>query len=72
VWRTADWGYLRFHEGTADPWPRYAGKTLREWGRRVASTWPPQAPVYAYFNNDQGGAAVLDAASFARITELPA
>jgi len=69
VWRTADWGYLRFHEGTADPWPRYAGKTLREWGQRVASTWPPQAPVYAYFNNDQGGAAVLDAAAFARITE---
>jgi uncharacterized protein YecE (DUF72 family) len=72
VWRTADWGYLRFHEGTADPWPRYAGKTLREWGQRVAGTWPPQASVYAYFNNDQGGAAVLDAASFARITELPA
>jgi uncharacterized protein YecE (DUF72 family) len=66
-WRTADWGYLRFHEGTADPWPRYAEKTLREWVQRVASTWPKRAPVYAYFNNDQNGAAVLDAAAFARI-----
>ena len=25
-------------------------------------------PVYVYFNNDQGGAAVLDAAAFARLT----
>jgi len=23
LWRTADWGYLRFHEGAARPWPRY-------------------------------------------------
>src|SRR6202451_2025286 len=23
LWRTASWGYLRFHEGAADPWPRY-------------------------------------------------
>jgi uncharacterized protein YecE (DUF72 family) len=72
VWRTADWGYLRFHEGTADPWPRYAVRPLREWEQRVASTWPRQAHVYAYFNNDQGGAAVLDAAAFARITSAPA
>jgi hypothetical protein len=28
--------------------------------------------VYAYFNNDQGGAAVLDAAAFARLTAPPA
>jgi uncharacterized protein YecE (DUF72 family) len=67
-WRTADWGYLRFHEGDADPWPRYAGRTLGEWADRVARTWPGPQPVYAYFNNDQNGAAVADAAAFTRLT----
>jgi len=44
LWRTADWGYLRFHEGDGDPWPR-GGKATRAWpgwaagvsqGRRAA------------------------------------
>jgi uncharacterized protein YecE (DUF72 family) len=68
VWRTADWGYLRFHEGTATPWPRYAPVTLRAWAERIAGTWPPEASVYAYFNNDQGGAAVHDAQALAGLT----
>ncbi|MBV9383727.1 MAG: DUF72 domain-containing protein [Streptosporangiaceae bacterium] len=66
LWRTAGWGYIRFHEGTAEPWPRYSGKALRTWARTIAGTWPRDAAVYAYFNNDQGGAAVLDAAAFER------
>lgn len=64
LWRTADWGYLRCHEGTGDPWPRYRDRTLREWADRIARTWPAPATVYTYFNNDQGGAAVEDAAVF--------
>jgi uncharacterized protein YecE (DUF72 family) len=68
LWRTADWGYLRFHEGTGSPWPRYRGGALRDWADRIAATWPATALVYAYFNNDQGGAAVLDAAAFAELT----
>jgi uncharacterized protein YecE (DUF72 family) len=68
LWHTADWGYLRFHEGTADPWPRYAARALRDWADRVAGTWPNGATVYCYFNNDQGGAALLDAAAFTRLT----
>lgn len=67
LWRTADWGYLRFHEGTADPWPRYTERALSEWADRAAATWPEPAAVYVYFNNDQEGAAVLDAADFARL-----
>jgi hypothetical protein len=31
----------------------------------VAATWPDEATVYAYFNNDPGGAAVADSAAFA-------
>jgi uncharacterized protein YecE (DUF72 family) len=67
LWRTADWGYLRFHEGRARPWPRYGPQALRSWVDRITSTWPDDADVFAYFNNDQGGAAVHDAAAFASI-----
>jgi uncharacterized protein YecE (DUF72 family) len=65
LWRTADWGYLRFHEGDADPWPRYREPSLRAWAGRIATTWADGLDVYAYFNNDQGGAAPRDAAGLA-------
>ena len=74
LWRTADWGYLRFHEGDGAPWPRYRESTLRSWADRIAATWSQEPQntqeaeglnVYVYFNNDQGGAAPRDAAAFA-------
>jgi uncharacterized protein YecE (DUF72 family) len=68
LWRTADWGYLRFHEGAAQPWPRYGSQALRSWVQRIAGTWPDRADVFVYFNNDQGGAAPHDAAVFASIS----
>jgi uncharacterized protein YecE (DUF72 family) len=75
LWRTAGWGYLRFHEGAADPWPRYGEQALRSWVDRVRRAWPGSADVYVYFNNDPGGAAVVNSAEFAalaRATGLPA
>ncbi|GHH83596.1 histidine kinase [Streptomyces sulfonofaciens] len=66
LWRTADWGYLRLHEGRARTWPRYGRQALGSWVRRIADTWPDGADVYVYFNNDPGGAAVHDARAFAR------
>jgi uncharacterized protein YecE (DUF72 family) len=66
LWRTAGWGYVRFHAGTAEPRPRYGRRALQSWARRVADAWPDGAEVYVYFNNDPGGAAVADAAGFAR------
>ena len=77
LWRTADWGYLRLHEGgregaeTARPWPRYGEQALRSWVRRLAETWPDDADVFAYFNNDQGGAAVRDADAFSSMARRP-
>jgi uncharacterized protein YecE (DUF72 family) len=65
LWRTATWGYLRFHEGTAQPPPRYGPQALRSWARRLTETWPDRADVYVYFNNDSGGAAVVNSAQFA-------
>ncbi len=65
LWRTADWGYLRFHEGAAHPWPRYGARALGSWVERIATAWPAGADVHVYFNNDPGGAAVADSAAFA-------
>lgn len=61
LWRTADWGYLRFHEGAATPWPRYGRQSLQSWLRRVTQEFPASSDVFAYFNNDQHGAAPADA-----------
>ena len=65
LWRTADWGYVRLHEGAAQPWPRYGTRALRSWLGRVAGCWPAAEPVYVYFNNDQFGAAIADSSAFA-------
>ncbi|MFV0128740.1 DUF72 domain-containing protein [Streptomyces sp. HMX112] len=65
LWRTAPWGYVRFHQGLAAPPPRYGRRALVSWAGRVAAAWPDEADVYVYFNNDPGGAAVVDAARFA-------
>ena len=66
LWRTAGWGYLRLHAGTAAPSPRYRAPDLRAWADRIAAAWPG-GDCYVYFNNDPGGAAVYDAVTFARV-----
>ena len=68
LWRTAEWGYVRFHQGTSQPWPSYTTAALRSWVSEIGSAWGPDDIVYAYFNNDQGGAAVRDARVFAALT----
>jgi uncharacterized protein YecE (DUF72 family) len=67
LWRTTEWGFLRLHEGTADPWPSYGEQALRSWVDRVRQAWPGDADVYVYFNNDPGGAAVVNSAVFAAL-----
>jgi uncharacterized protein YecE (DUF72 family) len=64
LWRTADFGYLRMHEGRAQPRPRYGPAALKTWLDRIAGTYDT-GPVYVYFNNDPGGAAIADARAFA-------
>jgi uncharacterized protein YecE (DUF72 family) len=61
LWRTADWGYLRLHEGTGQRWPSYTRKTLRRWVAELAAHWQPDQDVFAFFNNDMLGAAPRDA-----------
>jgi uncharacterized protein YecE (DUF72 family) len=64
LWRTAAFGYLRMHEGRAAPRPRYGRQALRSWLDRIAAEFRDE-PVYVYFNNDPGGAAVVDALALA-------
>ncbi|QKZ22620.1 DUF72 domain-containing protein [Streptomyces chartreusis] len=66
LWRTTDWGYVRFHVGRAHVWPHYGRQALATWVERITDTWSDTEDVYAYFNNDPTGAAVQDAMTFAR------
>lgn len=61
-WVTADWGYLRLHEGTATPWPTYGPQALQSWLERIASLWPAtSSDVFVFFNNDANACAVDNA-----------
>jgi uncharacterized protein YecE (DUF72 family) len=61
LWQTADFGYIRMHEGRAAPWPRYGRAALATWLERAGRF----ARTYVFFNNDPGGAAVTDATALA-------
>jgi len=66
-WKTADWGFLRFHEGRATPRPCYGEDALRTWAERLAGLFKPSEDVYVYFNNDHRCCAVRDARTFAQL-----
>jgi uncharacterized protein YecE (DUF72 family) len=65
-WRTADWGYVRFHGGTAQPPGCYREDDLARWAARTAELWGADRTVYAFFNNDWYRCALRDAGRFAR------
>ena len=67
LWRTAEWAYVRFHEGAATPWPGYGDQALRAWVGRIGDIRGNGGDAYVYFNNDPGGAAVRNAARFAEL-----
>jgi uncharacterized protein YecE (DUF72 family) len=65
-WTTTDWGYVRFHGGRAGPASCYGEAALAAWVERLkGSSLPPDADVFAYFNNDHAGCALRDAGVFA-------
>jgi uncharacterized protein YecE (DUF72 family) len=61
---TTDWTYVRFHGPDAVHRPyagRYTGRRLRPIADRLGAWMADGTDVYAYFNNDQGAYAWLDA-----------
>jgi uncharacterized protein YecE (DUF72 family) len=69
LWRTAGWGYVRFHAGAASPQPCYGRSALRTWAERLADLYTQRTDVFVYFNNDPGGCALQDVRVFAREVE---
>ena len=65
TWRTADWGYVRFHGGLATPKPCYGPSTMEDRARLVADTYGPDSDLFVYFNNDPEACALIDAYCFA-------
>jgi uncharacterized protein YecE (DUF72 family) len=65
LWETADFGYLRLHEGRARPWPNYGRASLASWIDRVAGSREGVQERFVFFNNDPGGAAIANAATMA-------
>lgn len=65
-WRTASWGYIRFHEGRASPSSCYGRTALRSAAALIAGAFADADQLYVYFNNDRGGCAVRNADTFLR------
>jgi uncharacterized protein YecE (DUF72 family) len=57
---TADWTFIRFHEGTRGRYSNYSNSELEEWAQRI-ERFAAQGDVYVYFNNDWNGYAVRNA-----------
>jgi len=66
--RTASWGFVRLHEGTASPPTAYGRRALERWVERIADHWSGRAhDCFVYFNNDHGGAAAANASQLAAL-----
>ena len=60
---------MRFHEGQGARAPGYEREGLRRWVSRIGETWPADADVFVFFNNDTAGYAIKDAIVFAELAE---
>lgn len=60
-WASGNLAYVRFHGGIGKYYGRYPEQVLREWAEWMLSHAEAGRPVWAYFNNDIGGAAIEDA-----------
>ena len=55
---TADWTFVRFHQGSRGRRGNYSDRELEKWAERIAGWRDSGNDVYAYFNNDWEGFAV--------------
>jgi len=69
LWVTAPFVYVRFHGSSGKYGGSYRGRELSRWAERVAGWLRDGLDVYAYFNNDQGGAAVRNGRDLAELVE---
>jgi uncharacterized protein YecE (DUF72 family) len=57
---TADWTFVRMHQGHRGRRGNYSESELETWRRRIAR-WRRRVDVFVYFNNDREGFAVRNA-----------
>jgi uncharacterized protein YecE (DUF72 family) len=69
LWRTASFGYVRFHEGPTRSWPAYGRRSLATWAGQIRDEFGPGDDVFVYFNNDMQGAAIDNARTFTRLVD---
>jgi uncharacterized protein YecE (DUF72 family) len=69
LWRTADFAYLRFHQGRARPAGCYGRQALSTWIERIDDVLDRASDVYAYFNNDGHTCAPANAVVLAHLAE---
>jgi uncharacterized protein YecE (DUF72 family) len=67
AWRTADWGFVRFHEGLGRPRPCYTKAALTTWSDTLAGLYGPGDDLFVYFNNDPRACALRDALVFGKL-----
>ncbi|MBD0862895.1 DUF72 domain-containing protein [Gordonia sp. zg691] len=66
LWVTADFGYLRLHDGTSRRPMSYGVRAIDSWLRCLADAYDDSRDVYVYFNNDPGCAAIDNALTMIR------
>jgi uncharacterized protein YecE (DUF72 family) len=70
TWRTADWGYMRFHGGRDRPPSCYRPEHLEERADELCRWWASNDEVFVYFNNDYNGCAIRDVARFGGMLDV--
>ena len=63
---TADFGYVRFHQGHRGRRGNYSQRKLEEWAERIRR-WRRRAEMLVYFDNDQEAFAVRNALELRRL-----
>jgi uncharacterized protein YecE (DUF72 family) len=69
AWRTADWGYIRYHAGRARPAGCYGASALGSRVRLLKDMFGTRTTVYVYFNNDMHACAPRNALLFQQLAE---
>jgi uncharacterized protein YecE (DUF72 family) len=68
---TANFTYVRFHGPTsAKYFGSYSTEQLQVWAERIREWSRELSGIYAYFNNDPGGAAVRNALELKQLLGL--
>jgi uncharacterized protein YecE (DUF72 family) len=66
--QTTDWTFIRFHYGSRGRNGNYSASELEAWRARI-DEWRRRVEVFAYFNNDWKGYAVVNALLLRKMIE---